>query len=163
MEKVEVQGGMQDEQAADFAALMAAATDGAPLPQGEEPAPEVEPGEQWAMIPAMLGSALSMALPELKEVYSEDACRAWGSSMVPVAEKYGWNADGILCPEVGLLAASLPFIVGTLGAVNRRKALAVAEARKAIAGGEKPRIMEAAPAVKAGTVQFGEVQAHGAS
>lgn len=152
---------MQDEQAADFAALLTAAEEGAALPTGmEEPAPAVDPGEQWAMIPAMLGSALSMALPELKEVYSEDACRAWGASMVPVAEKYGWDADGIMCPEVGLLAASLPLMVGTWGAVNRRKALAAAEART---GRESPRIAEAAPAVKAGTVEFGEVQAHGAA
>lgn len=155
-------GEMQDEQAQDFAALMARAAEGDPAPgQEADAAPSVDPGEQWAMIPAMIGSALAIALPELREVYSENACRAWGASMVPVAEKYGWDADGILCPEVGLLAASLPFIVGTVGAVNKRKAQAIAAARQGqrIAAPAAAPGAPAGPGVVAGTVAFGPVQA----
>lgn len=77
----------------------------------------------WAMFPQMIGSALAMAMPELQKVYTPDACRAWGEAMAPVAAKYGWEADGIMGPEVGLIVASIPFVVSTAGAIRARRAM----------------------------------------
>lgn len=146
---------MSMEQAADLRALEAMAADGE-MP-GAEPAPAgPSQGEQWAMIPAMLGSALAMALPDLREVYSQSACLAWGEAMAPVAKKYGWDADALACPEVGLLCASLPLALGTITAVQRHKAAA------AKAGQGKPPAVaaptEPVQVVGAGTVHFGQPQ-----
>lgn len=140
-------GGMEEvmsqEQAADLAALESAAMSGEAADLGADAGEGSSQGEQWAMVPAMIGAALAMALPDLKEVYSESACRAWGDAMVPVAEKYGWNADALACPEVGLLCASLPLLMGTVGAVQKHKAAALAAP-------------DLGKSVHAGTVSFGE-------
>lgn len=143
------------EQAADLAALKGMIEPDMPegdMPEGEAPA--VDPAQQWAMIPAMLGSALSIAMPELQRVYSREACEAWGSAMVPVAEKYGWNADGLIGPEVGLLAASLPFVIGTYGAIKSKRAELQREA-KAEAGTPAAPVVGEHQAQGAKTVSFG--------
>jgi hypothetical protein len=74
--------------------------------------------ESWAFIPAMFGKIVAMALPELKDVYSEDACFAWGEAMVPVAEKYGWG-DPSVSVEVTLLIATVPMAVPTALAIKK--------------------------------------------
>jgi hypothetical protein len=115
-------GAIGAEQDADLRALeMLAAEDaGAPaIDAGPSPA---DPAETWAILPAMVGSTLAIALPELRAAYSPEACRAWGEAMVPVADKYGWSADGLIGPELGLVAASLPFIVATFGAIRAKRA-----------------------------------------
>ena len=145
---------MSSEQAADLAALERMAAEAEPMPAdaGGEPAPSADPAESWAMVPAMIGSALGMALPELREVYSEQACRAWGAAMVPVADKYGWDADTIMGPEVGLLCASLPLAVGTIAAVQKAKA----EKRPAPRQVEAPKPSpEVPPEVGAAAVTIG--------
>lgn len=76
--------------------------------------------ELWAMVPRTLGSVLVMAFPELQQVYTDTACANWGRAMVPVAAKYNWNVDSH-GPEVALLIASTPFIIGTGTAILRRK------------------------------------------
>jgi hypothetical protein len=64
----------------------------------------------WAMIAFTIGGGLSLLAPELKPVYSEDACMQWGRSMMPVAQKHGWNSPGAL-PELGLLVTTVGFAV----------------------------------------------------
>lgn len=85
--------------------------------------------QAWAMIPAAIGSVLSMFAPELQAVYTEDACQRWGERMVPVAEKYGWNGPTNL-PEVGLLIATASMALPTV-LVLRVKLATMREAAEA--------------------------------
>ena len=159
---VEIQG-LADEQAADFARLQNAVIE---QEQAGEMAGEMggdmgpDPAAEWAVLPATFGGILAIAMPELAEVYTPEACAAWGAAMVPVAEKYGWSSLQV-GPEIGALIASLPFVLGTVAAVKARraaaeKAAAAAGSVKAAAVAEKP---QAGPGVVAGTVQFAAVPA----
>lgn len=117
------------EQDADLRRLEGMAAEGEPVP-GVAPdavaaAPVVDQAESWAVLPAIVGSTLAIAFPELRAVYSPEACHAWGAAMVPVANKYGWDADALAGPEIGLLCASLPFVMGTVGAFKAKKAEAI--------------------------------------
>lgn len=96
------------------------------------PAPEpiIDPSYGWAQIPLMVGGMLSMALPELKGVYTEAACTQWGTAMHAVATKYGWEAGETIsrfAPEIALAVASFPLVAPVVHAVKARKA-AVLEA-----------------------------------
>lgn len=99
---------------------------------GEAPAAQAEQAQQaqavdaaeegarsWGVMAYTLGSALSMLAPELRAVYTEDACLAWGRSMMPVADKYGWNGPANV-PELGLLIASMSLGVPSFFAVRER-------------------------------------------
>lgn len=146
---------MSAEQDADLRRLEMMAADGeAPAVEAGQvdEVPAIDPAESWAMLPAMVGSVLSIALPELRQIYTPDTCRAWGDAMVPVADKYGWNADGLLGPEVGLLAASLPFIIGTASAIKSRRAAIEQEAKAPPA---KPEASPPAAPDSQKTVTFG--------
>lgn len=97
---------------------------------------EVE-AQAWAQVPMMLGSVMSMIAPELKAVYTKEACDAWGVAMVPVAQKYGWNGPSNL-PEIGLLITTASLAVPTVVIVRAkirqmREAEAAYEAAKAAA------------------------------
>lgn len=111
------------EQLADLVALEASAAE--TMPPEIEAEKIADPAETWAMLPAMVGSILCMAMPELRGVYSPEACQAWGAAMVPVADEQGWNADEVLGPKMALAAASVPFVLGTVFAIKARKAAAV--------------------------------------
>ncbi|SFV12825.1 hypothetical protein [Pseudoduganella namucuonensis] len=73
----------------------------------------IDPAESWAQIPILVGGVLSMAMPELAEVYTHKACYAWGAGMAMVAEKRGWDAAKVIGPEMALLAATIPLAVPT--------------------------------------------------
>jgi len=60
---------------------------------------------EWGIVAFTVGRALSMLEPQLLKVYTEDACLDWGRSVVPVAEKYGWDGPGNV-PELGLLIST---------------------------------------------------------
>lgn len=72
---------------------------------------------QWGSIVYMIGGALSMVAPDLRRVYTEDACFAWGRAAAPVAEKYGWNGSSAL-PEIGLAIATLGLAVPSWFAIK---------------------------------------------
>jgi len=74
---------------------------------------------QWGMIAFTVGSALSMIAPELRAVYTEEACMQWGASVVPVAEKYGWSGPGNM-PELGLLMTTAGLAVPSFLAIKLR-------------------------------------------
>jgi hypothetical protein len=74
---------------------------------------------EWGVIAFTIGGALSMFLPELKQVYTEEACLNWGRSVVPVAEKYGWGSTGKV-PELGLLLATLSLALPTAFCIRHR-------------------------------------------
>lgn len=114
---------MNPEQLADLSALESGAAETMP-PEVEMP-PETNQADAWAVLPAMVGSILAIAMPELKAVYTPEACKAWGEAMVPVADEQGWNADEVLGPKMALAAASVPFVIGTVFAIKARKAAAL--------------------------------------
>lgn len=100
---------------------------------GSEPG-KMAPAELWAMVPATLGSVLGMAIPELKQTYTPEACNAWGVAMAAVAEKRGWNVTQDT-PEVLLIFATAPLAIPTFTAlVNRGRAARQARATAAPAG-----------------------------
>lgn len=95
-----------------------------------DPEPVVDPAVIWAQIPTALGGLLGMAMPELKEAYTPEACAAWGQGMAAVAQKYEWDAAETVskwAPEFMLLAASLPLVVPTMRAFKAHKAIADAK------------------------------------
>jgi hypothetical protein len=83
------------------------------------------PAIAWAQVPMMLGGILSMAMPELKNVYTEPACMQWGGAMSQVAAKHGWDAQETMAkwgPEIALAMASLPLIAPTVAAIKKKRA-----------------------------------------
>lgn len=78
-----------------------------------------ENARQWGAVAFMIGGALSMVAPELRQVYTEEACLNWGRAMNPVAEKYGWNGPSAL-PELGLVIATAGLAMPSYFAVRAR-------------------------------------------
>lgn len=92
--------------------------------------------EMWALIPKQLGGILAMALPELRDVYTDAACMQWGAGMAAVAQKYEWDAAEVLAkwaPEVALVTATIPLAVPTYFAVSKRLEAAKAREKAAAA------------------------------
>jgi hypothetical protein len=118
---------VNDEQAA-LAASIAAADANAFTVTATPGEPEDDDLSNWAEVPRLLGSGLVSMLPELKDVYSDDACEAWGKAADKVAKKYGWDGGG-LPPEVSLLICTAMFVLPTVAAVKARKAQAIEAAK----------------------------------
>ncbi len=78
-----------------------------------------EGARAWGAVMYMVGGALSMVAPELRQVYTEQACLNWGRAAAPVAEKYGWNNPAAL-PELGLVIATAGFVVPSAVAIRAR-------------------------------------------
>lgn len=85
---------------------------------------------EWGMVVYMVGRGLSMIAPELQQVYTDDACMAWGHSMQPVAEKYGWNGPGNV-PEIGLVLATASLAVPSYLVIRKRLEVLREEREKA--------------------------------
>lgn len=107
-------------------------TEGPPTAEAQAEAQAADAAEdgarEWGMIVYVVGNGLSMIAPELRQVYTEDACMTWGRSMMPVAEKYGWNNPTSI-PELGLIVASATLAVPSFLAVRERVRQVKAEAR----------------------------------
>ena len=88
------------------------------------PPPGIDPAQTWGQIPFMFGKVLSMAMPELAGVYTEEKCYQWGVGMAAVSEKYGWDAGEVIGrfgPEIALAVASVPLVVPTYQAIKARR------------------------------------------
>lgn len=95
-----------------------------------EPEPVIDPALAWGQVAMMFGGILGMAMPELKSVYTEQACMDWGGGMAQVAAKYGWEADETIAkfgPECALAIASFPLVAGTVVAIKSRQAASKAK------------------------------------
>ncbi|MBB1073635.1 hypothetical protein HUU62_04330 [Rhodoferax sp. 4810] len=68
--------------------------------------------KQWGMLMFTIGGFAQMIAPELKPVYSEERCFAWGQQANAVGEKYGWNGPSSM-PELALIASTAGFFVPT--------------------------------------------------
>jgi hypothetical protein len=69
-----------------------------------------EAARQWGFIPFTIGGTLAILAPELRAIYTEDACYQWGKAAAAVSKKYGWDSPSAM-PELALAAASLHFVV----------------------------------------------------
>lgn len=74
---------------------------------------------EWGAVAYMIGSALSVLAPELRQVYTEDACMKWGAAVVPVAQKYGWDGPTAV-PEFGLVIATAGLAVPSFLVIRKR-------------------------------------------
>lgn len=123
------------------AAPAPAAVPGGPDELPMPPDPDAD-AREWGMIAFTVGSAAAMFAPALRQVYSEEACAAWGATVVPVARKYGWSGPGGI-PELGLVLSTLSLAIPTYLALRARlaelDAKAKAEERKQLtASGQRP-------------------------
>lgn len=91
----------------------------------EQEATALSEAKAWAQVPFAVGKLLCMLAPELEPVYSEAACQAWGESVVPVAQKYGWSAS--VFPEIALAITTAGFAIPSY-MVIRAKMAAMKEA-----------------------------------
>jgi hypothetical protein len=94
-----------------------------PTPEQAQQQQQIDDTEQqareWGMLAYMIGGALAMVAPEVKQIYTDDACLAWGRSVVPVAEKYGFTGPSKV-PELGLLLATASLAVPTVLVIRHR-------------------------------------------
>lgn len=137
---------------ADLASAAAAADAGLAPPAGDTPGQQpdtmsapVDPAKEWAQLPAMFGSLVSPFLPELRDVYTDAACRRWGEAMVPLAEKYGWNVNDFLAwlgPWIGVGMATWPLAVPTYQAVKSRRQAKPAEKPKPEAPAQSATVVQ---------------------
>ena len=80
--------------------------------------------KQWGMLIFTIGGVAQMIAPELKAVYSEERCFAWGQQANAVAEKYGWNGPSSM-PELALIASTAGFFVPTYFVIKSKMKVAV--------------------------------------
>lgn len=96
---------------------------GGPTPEQVEQQAEATADEmaarEWGGIAWSVGGFLSLMAPELKQVYTEERCLAWGATVVPVAKKYGW--DGVSrFPELALCVSTMALAVPTFFVIRAR-------------------------------------------
>lgn len=72
----------------------------------------------WAVIPAMIGSVLSLGMPKISAVYTQEACLSWGRAAVPVARKYGIKGGDFFGPEATLLISTASLLIGTYACLS---------------------------------------------
>lgn len=73
----------------------------------------------WGMMMFTVGGFAQMLAPELKAVYSEERCYAWGQQANAVAEKYGLNGPTAM-PEIALIASTAGFAVPTYLVIRQK-------------------------------------------
>lgn len=148
------------EQAADLAALEAAAAQQAPAPgaPGEtvQEAPPNLADELSAMIKIAVAT-LKPALPSLEEIYTPEATGAASAAIAGVCQKHGWLNGGLMGKwgeEIACLAIVGPLAFATYQGVNKDLAAAKAKAEK-----KKPEALtnqiSQAPGPESKTVTFG--------
>lgn len=114
---------MNPEQAADLAALKAAAMQAGPPGQPSDidgPAVRPELAAEVAALMALAASALSPAFPSLKQIYTEQTTAAAGHAIAAVCQKHGWLANGIggkYAEEIACAAVLLPLSWATYNGI----------------------------------------------
>ena len=86
----------------------------------EKEAVEVDAAaKEWGFIPFTIGGMLAILAPELKAIYTEDACYQWGKAAAAVSKKYGWESPSNM-PELALATATLHFAVPSVLIVREK-------------------------------------------
>lgn len=112
------------EQAADLAALTAAANEGAAPVTGtdaQQQAVAVDLGADLAGLLTMLVATLGPAFPSLKKIYTEEVTQAAGGAIAAVCKKHGWMQGGMFGEygeEVACLAIVGPLAVATFAGIK---------------------------------------------
>jgi hypothetical protein len=150
------------EQAADLAALTAAATDtaAAPATQGAAgaPAQEANLAADISGLIAMLVATLAPAFPSLKKIYTPDVTGAAGGAIAAVCKKHGWMQGGMFGEwgeEIACLAIVGPLAVTTVAGIKGDIAARAKQKPEQIAAKEETKQVQG-DALSAG-VTFGEV------
>lgn len=157
------------EQAADLAALTAAAEAAPPLPGSPEAAAMAMPdqreriaGELSALVLAFVGIARPI-LPSLAEIYTTETTQAAAAAVAAVCVKHGWLDDGLMGEwgeEIAAAVVLLPLGFATVQGV-RADLAARKPAGAALADGSAAplQVAESSGPVAAGSraVQFGNV------
>lgn len=163
---------MSEEQAADFAALSAAAAEpSAVTVQAEQQAEQQQTNTRDSMAAEIAGlmdvavKVLGVALPSIKAIYTPEAIEAASSAIAAVCAKHGWLAGGLFekwGEEIGAAVVLLPLGYATVQGVKAD--IAAAKQKQGIGTGgatleatatHHDETPEAAPGAK--SVQFGNV------
>lgn len=75
--------------------------------------------QQWGMLMYGIGGMLQMIEPELKPIYSEERCFAWGQQAHAVAKKHGWGVPDNM-PELALIGSTIGFAMPSFFMVRER-------------------------------------------
>ena len=75
--------------------------------------------KQWGMLMFTVGGMAQMLAPELRPVYSEERCFAWGQQANAVAEQNGWIGPSAM-PEIALIASTAGFLVQTFLVIRQK-------------------------------------------
>ena len=121
--KADVQKLPGGEQGAELAAILNDAQQGGAPAAPAAPGASVDEAEKWAAMPMMFGNLIAPVMPELRPVFSEANCKAWGAAMAPVAKKYSINVDSFVGVELSLFMATVPFVAATVLAIKARRAV----------------------------------------
>lgn len=120
----DIESATTDEQAADRAAMIAAASEGtpapgAPAPEQEKPRPDLA-REITGLVMAAVAAAGPM-FPSLKTIYTQQTTEAAAASIAAVCEKHGWAQGGIMgkwAEEIACVAIVGPLAFATYQGVR---------------------------------------------
>lgn len=145
------------EQAADLAALQAAAAEQPAAPGTPEPEPLPNLADEIAAMISVAVQTLKPAFPSLEEIYTKATTQAAAGAIAGVCEKHGWMQGGLFGKwgeEIACLA-----IVGPLAFATYSGITADLEKGKARAEKKETKTLtnqaEAVPGPESKTVTFG--------
>lgn len=157
----DIQGAATSEQAADLAALQAAANDNAPGAPGAAPVAEAAPhvpdlAEEIAGLVTVAVATLGPMFSSLKGIYTPEVTQAAAQAIARVCQKHGWLQNGMMGrygEEIACIA-----IVGPLALQTYKGVMADLEARKPKQAERiaPPAPTEATPTEGQKTVTFGD-------
>lgn len=113
---------MAEDQAAEFAALNAAAIDGgSPAATAPEPEPAASLAAELDGIAGALLAAVGPMFPSVKAIYSEEVTAGAAAAIAAVCQKHGWLSGGLMgeyAEEITALVICGPLAVATVQAVK---------------------------------------------
>lgn len=151
---------MSAEQAADLAALQAAADNEAPLPGAPEPVAVPNLAEELEGLTLGVVAILKPVFPSLSEIYTPDATKLAAGGVAAVCNKHGWMQGGMMGKwgeEIACAIVVGPLLVATVKGVRGDLAKMEAAKPKAIETTSGPDLSAKAPTQQVGqkTVTFG--------
>lgn len=148
------------EQAADLAALTAAATEGATVPTtaAGEPIQAPDLAADLSGLITMLVATLGPAFPSLQKIYTPEVTGAAGGAIAAVCKKHGWMQGGMFGEwgeEIACLAIVGPLAVTTVAGIKGDLAARAKPQPEKLEATDAPKVVQG-DALSAG-VTFGEV------
>lgn len=126
MTEQEAQALMAQAAGIDAAAGQEQATAAQMPPAGGMVAPGADNGAMdWIIIPEMLGTVITMALPEVEGFYTTERHMMLAERLAAVARKRGWSGASST-PEISLAFGAVMFMAPAYMAFKHRQAVALA-------------------------------------